>query len=645
MRFVLAALALALLAAPGIAQDVPSVVIMGIDGMDPVMLQRYIDEGKMPNFAALAREGAFVNLGTSVPPQSPVAWSNFITGMDPGGHGIFDFIHRDPATYLPVFSTASVSDPEKTLEIGDWILPLTSGETRLLRKGQAFWQVLDGHGIPYTVFRVPANFPPAEAKDRTLSGMGTPDLLGTYGMFACYTDDDIFEGLDISGGTIYPVKIQEHGFTDHIRGPQNTLRRDRPELLRRFDVSIDPENDAALVDVDGERLLLAAGEWSDWVRVSFDIAGPMKQLTGVCRFYLRSVRPYFHLYVTPVNIDPASPALPISTPSGYAKDVHDAIGPYYTQGMPEDTKALEAGVLTDAEFVAQTQNVMAERWRMLDTVLDGYRGGFMFFYVSTVDQSCHALWRNTDPRHPAWNDALGFSDRFEVLYREMDRMLGELRSRVPTDATVIVMSDHGFAPYYKKAHLNTWLKENGYLTLIRPGEMGEHEFFGNVFWRRTRAYGVGINGLYLNRLGREARGTVDADEVDSLLDEISARLLEWRDPETGEAVVTNVYRTADVYHGPETADAPDLIVGYNRGYRGSDESALGTLNPRVLTPNLNRWTGDHCMDHRVVPGVLLSNRSIAIGDPDLKDLPVTILRLYGIDRPGQMTGRNLFPAR
>jgi len=622
------------------ADETPTVVILGIDGMDPDLLRTFVDRGLMPNFERFIAEGSFSPLGTSIPPQSPVAWSNFITGMDPGGHGIFDFIHRDPETYLPVFSVAEITEPEKTLELGDWVIPMSKGQTLLLRKGVAFWQILDEHEVPYIIFRVPANFPPTESEQKTISGMGTPDLLGTYGIFSWYTDDPFWEGTEPSGGEVYMVDTANDVVNAHIFGPVNSLHKDRPVMEIPFTVVLDRENDTARFIVDGEDFILQPGEWSDWIPLRFPVMGWFKSLGGIVRFHLRSISPNFELYATPINIDPSSPALPISTPPGYSKEVARRIGKFYTQGMPEDTKALAAGALTDAEFVGQTKNVMAERWRMLDAVLEDFDEGVLFFYVSTIDQSCHALWRNVDPAHPAHTEDLSFEDRFEELYVEMDRMLETVRNRIPEDAVIIVMSDHGFAPYYNKFNINTWLYENEYLNLIRPEQLGQHSLLGNVFWRRTRAYGVGINGMYVNVLGREQRGIVRAgDEYDRLLDEISAKLLEYRDPETGEQVITTVYKTSEIYHGPEAKDAPDLVIGYNRGYRGSDESALGTLSHSVVTPNLGTWTGDHCMDHNLVPGILLSNRPIVLDDPDLKDLPVTILNFYGIAPHEQMRGR------
>ena len=636
-----ASLAVFLLAGGARGERHPSVVVVGIDGMDPGLLAQFMAEGRMPNFARLGREGSFDSLETSIPPQSPVAWSNFITGMDPGGHGIFDFIHRDPATYSPIFSAADVVEPGRTLTLGDWVLPLSGGGAVLLRKGEAFWQILDRHGVPCTVIRVPANYPPADTRARSLSGMGTPDLLGSYGTFSLYTNDITWQGAQVSGGRVVEVEIAGDRARTALTGPRNTLRKDRAPLSQEMWIDVDAEHEGARITVGDVETLLHAGEWSDWVPVEFRVAGPFKKLRGMVRFYLRSVSP-LALYVSPLNIDPTEPALPISTPTDYAKELAARVGRYYTQGIAEDTKALEAGVFGDAEFVEQTDTLLAERSRMLDAVLDDYKDGFLFFYVSTIDQSCHALWRNADPLHPAHPADGAFADRFGELYEEMDAMLGRIRARIPQDATLIVMSDHGFAPFYKKVNLNSWLHQNGYLALVRNDEVGQHPLFNNVFWRRTRAYAAGINGLYVNLAGRESKGIVSSGaEHEALLEEISRGLLALRDPETGEAVVTRVYRARDIYHGDEAKNAPDLVIGYNRGYRSSDDSALGTITSDIVTPNLGKWTGDHCIDHRWVPGVFLVNRRVSHTDPSLLDMPVTILAQFGVAAPPAMTGRNV----
>ena len=140
----------------------PRIVVLGFDGMDHGLTTKLMAEGRLPALSRLAERGTFSPLGTSVPPQSPVAWSNFITGTDAGAHGIFDFIHRDPDTMLPEFSTAeTVGGDENCIGFGKWKFPMSGGEMKLLRRGQAFWEVLERQGVETTIIRMPANFPPS----------------------------------------------------------------------------------------------------------------------------------------------------------------------------------------------------------------------------------------------------------------------------------------------------------------------------------------------------------------------------------------------------------------------------------------------------------------------------------------------------
>ncbi|HER43580.1 MAG TPA: hypothetical protein ENO08_03885, partial [Candidatus Eisenbacteria bacterium] len=353
---------------------------------------------------------------------------------------------------------------------------------------------------------------------------------------------------------------------------------------------------------------------------------------GICRFYLKSIEPYFRLYVSPLNIDPSDPALPISTPSGFSGDIAEGTGPFYTQGMAEDTKALEWGVLDDAEYIRQSDIVLEERKRLLEFALDRYRGGLLFFYISTLDLGQHVLWRCADEAHPNHTpEAARHSGQIEAYYIEMDRILARVLQRVPRDATVAVMSDHGFAPYYRHVNLNTWLVQNGYLDLAGGAAPGRAALLTDAHWRRTRAYALGINGLYVNLLGREGKGVVrPGAEYGELVAELASRLLDLRDPETGARPIKSVYRASEVYHGKETAGAPDLVIGYRSGYRCSDQSALGEIAGEVTSPNLGKWSGDHCMAPDEIPGTLVTNRPLRLADPRLSDFPATILSLFGI---------------
>jgi predicted AlkP superfamily phosphohydrolase/phosphomutase len=618
-------------------------IILGIDGMDPQLLRQYMQEGKMPHFSALSASGSFRLLSTSLPPQSPVAWSNLITGMDAGGHGIFDFIHRDPQTMQAYFSTSRVEPAKHQLRLGSWVIPMGGGEARQLRRGRAFWEILDEYGVPTTVFRIPANFPPVPSKARTLAGMGTPDLRGTYGTFYFYSDDPTTAPGAVEGGEILPVEVRNWQVAAKLPGPDNPFRREARPVEMPFLVSLDPVEPVAKIALQEQEFVLREGEWSDWVRVEFTLVPGLVSVRGICRFYLKQAHPRFQLYVSPVNIDPREPALPLSTPAGYSRQLTEEVGEFYTQGIAEDTKALSDGVLDDTEYLEQAHEVLAEQRRIFDAEFAKFRSGVFFFYFSSLDLNAHMLWRLTDSRHPAYNAeaAAQHPTALSEFYQQMDQVLGEVMSRLDDQTTLLVLSDHGFAPYYRSFNLNTWLLNNGYVALKPGANQEEGEYFAAVEWSQTRAYGLGLNGLYLNLQGRERNGIVPPGEAEALLSEISKRLLELRDPASGAAVITRVDRASVAYRGPYAREGPDLIVGYNRGYRAGWKTILGAFPREALEDNTNAWSGDHCMDFTLVPGVLLSNRKIPAEAPALTDIAPTILAEFGIPQPKSMMGRSV----
>ncbi len=616
------------------------VIVLGIDGMDPGILAGLVEEGRMPNFGRLMEEGHFRPLRTGIPPQSPVAWSNFITGMNPGGHGIFDFIHRDPATLSPYLSTSRTEEGSYSLSLGSWRIPLSAGRVSLLRRGRAFWEVLGRNGIPSTILRVPANFPPAGDSAEQLSGMGTPDLQGTYGTFSFYTQDPEPRGSDVSGGKIFPLNVHHRHFEAQLPGPPNTFRTGRAPASVAFEGTVDPENRVVRIEVQDHQFLLQEGSWSEWIEVEFELVPFIHGVRGICRFYLKEVDPHLKIYVTPVNIHPESPALLISNPPDYSHQMCERIGLFSTLGIPEDTKALSSGVLDDAEFLQQADWVFQEELRMLDYGLGNFHQGLFFFYLGRLDQLSHMFWRTMDPQHPSYQENSPHAEVIPDGYVEMDRVLGQVLEKVDDQTTILVMSDHGFAPFYRSFHLNSWLKEQGYITLVDFSEGG---MLRNVDWSRSRAYGFGFNGLYVNLYGREPRGIVRAGaDREALLEEISAGLLNLRDPETGVAVVTRVYRPERIYSGPMVQQGPDLVIGYNRGYRASWETTLGRFPEKILEDNLDKWSGDHLMNAGVVPGILISNRKIKVEDPALVDLAPTILAEFGVPKDPVMMGRLLF---
>jgi predicted AlkP superfamily phosphohydrolase/phosphomutase len=607
------------------------VIVLGFDGMDHGMVTRLMAEGKLPNLSRLAEAGGFSPLETSVPPQSPVAWSDFITGMDAGGHGIFDFVHRDPQTMLPYLSTSRVESSEDCWGIGRWKMPGPGGKIELLRRGTPFWEVLEENGVESWIVRMPANFPPSGSASYELSGMGTPDAVGSPGEFSFYTSELFaFEGEDISGGEVYPVDYWEGIAEATLYGPPNPCLPEQPKMSVDFTVYVDPVEPLAKLVVGDEQRLLMVGEWSDWLPVRFSL--PLGDLRVIARFYLKSVRPELELYVTPLQIDPETPALPISTPEGFARELLEATGPYYTQGMPEDTKALTGGVLDEAEFLEQAAYTGRQFIDQYKWLLSRFGGGFLFYYFGNLDQTSHMLWDTLDPGHPAYDaesDAR-FAGVIESIYQELDDVVGYTLEHIGGDTTLIVMSDHGFGSWRRVFHLNNWLEEHGYLVLEDPNRR-DLGVYRNVDWSRTRAYGMGLNGLYVNMRGRERDGIVPPEERTALLDEIAEKLRATVDPETGEPAVTEVWRREQYSDGGYREIGPDIQVGYAWGTRGSGKSAIGDFTDAVFSDNLEDWPGDHCWDHTTVPGVLLTNRPLARPATKLTDLAAAILAEFGIE--------------
>jgi len=595
--------------------------------MDPQFLDRHWDA--LPQLDRLRRQGDFKRLATSIPPQSPVAWSNFITGADPGFHGIYDFIHRDAATLMPYSSMAETVAPKHTLSLGPYRIPLSSGHVRSFRHGKAFWQILDEHGVPVTVLRMPNNFPPVASKGRTLAGMGAPDLRGTLGTFTFFTDEPGEETRAVPGGRIVRVSLSGNHVTLPIEGPENTLLTTRPRTSVGLALHVDPSKPVARFDMGGSQIILRQGEWSDWIPLEFPLIQGIKSVSGIVRIYAKQFRPQLQVYVSPVNLDPSAPALPLSTPASYSRELAEALGPYYTQGIAEDTAALRQGVLSRDEFRTQCRMVAREQFALLDYALDHFTEGLLFFHFMGLDQDSHVSWGRRE-------------DELLETYRLVDRAIGGIAEKAP-GATLIVMSDHGFAAFDRTVHLNTWLWREGFLALDHPSNASDEELFPHVDWSRTQAYALGLTSIYLNLAGRERYGILaPGPESEEALARLKQRLEEYRDPATGQAVVESVHDPRVEFRGLRNNAAPDLIVGYAPGYRASWQTALGAVPSRVIQDNQDEWVADHCVAAKRVPGVFLSNRRSRLEDPRLVDLTATLLAEFGIPRPPEMTGRPVF---
>jgi len=460
------------------------VFVMGVDGMDPVIVERMMAEGRLPNFAKLAREGTFQSLATSNPPQSPVAWSNFVTGMNPGGHGIFDFIHRDPSNYHPISSaTPPAGEPGSAIRFFGYVIPLSGGELVNNRGGTPWWDVLEGNGVEAEVYRIPGNFPTPESEANVLDGMGTVDVRGGFGTYTLYTDRPVEKSNP--KGDIQLVSVQDRDLdgtpetaTGVLRGPPDQFRMEpgqipttRDYLTRGVTIHLDDASATAVVEVDGQRVLIEQGEWSEWVEVGFDaLPYGLMPVYGTVRFYAKELWPGFQVYASPVNLSPANPAMPITSPDDFAQQLFEANGFYYTVGLPEETDALKDGVFDDDDYLKQVRLVQEDTRRMIDLALDRFApGDATFVYLSDIDLQCHMLWRHADPKHPDApphpahdpRTAPKHAQDIERFYEDVDAELGRIRARLPAETLLVVMSDHGFQSYTRELHLNAWLRDEG----------------------------------------------------------------------------------------------------------------------------------------------------------------------------------------
>jgi predicted AlkP superfamily phosphohydrolase/phosphomutase len=294
---------------------------------------------------------------------------------------------------------------------------------------------------------------------------------------------------------------------------------------------------------------------------------------------------------------------------------------------------LNERVIDEEAFLKQAWDIFEERRTMFMGALQNTRRGVVACVFDTSDRLQHMFYEQMGkPGGP-------HSMVIEEMYQRMDVLLGETLPFVDKDTALFVLSDHGFRSFRRSVHINTWLHQNGYLVL--QAQTAPQPFFANVDWSKTRAYALGLSGLYLNLRGREARGIVQPGvEAAALLTKISSDLLALRDKDRRRPI-DNIYSSKALYRGPYVNAAPDLIIGYGDGYRISWESAVGEVTNCVIDDNPKAWSGDHCVDPLLVPGVLFSNLRYRADDPGIEDLAPTVLNLFGVARPDWMDGHVL----
>jgi predicted AlkP superfamily phosphohydrolase/phosphomutase len=621
--------------------SIKRLIVVGLDGQDPKLTDRFMKEGLLPNFSALAKEGSYTRLKTTFPSLSPVAWSSFSTGAHPARHNIFDFLDRDRRTYLPLLSSTHIGKVDRFLKIGKWRIPLQKPELRLLRRSKPFWTILGEHRVWSTVLRVPITFPPDRFYGAELSAMCVPDLLGTQGTFLLYTTRRAGARFK-EGGLRHEVTLDADRITATLHGPENTFVDGNPPLALPLAIRLDRAAGRAHVEIGGTAVTLTAGELSDWVALRF-AAMPGVTVKGLTRLLVTEMGDHFSLYVAPINLDPESPAMPISHPPYYATYLAKKVGPYATLGLAEDTWALNEGVTDDGTFLKQTYDIDHEREEMFFAALERLDSGSLVCVFDATDRIQHMFWRDIDTGHPAarGRDKAPHRHAIRELYRHNDALVGRVRQQLRDGDVLMVISDHGFTSFRRGVNLNQWLLREGYLAL-KPETDGRGEWLRDVDWSKTKAYVLGLTGLFLNLKGREAQGTVEPGaEAAALKAEISRKLHALRDDEKKTVGINEAFDSAALYSGPYLENAPDLIIGYNAGYRISWDCATGVVSGVVFEDNVKPWSGDHCVDPRLVPGVFFCNRKVETAEPALIDIAPTALRLFGIEPPPYMDGKPL----
>ncbi|MHC4882813.1 MAG: alkaline phosphatase family protein [Planctomycetota bacterium] len=614
-------------------------VILGLDGMDPKLAEKFMDEGKLPTLDSLRKQGTFRPLATTIPSMSPVAWSSFQTGVNPGKHNIYDFLTRDKQTYAPKLSSTDIRGPRRMLKIGSLNLPVGKPDIRLLRKGKPFWVTLGENGIFSSILRVPITFPPEKFYGVSLSGMCVPDLRGSQGMFSLFTTQTPDE-MEVTGGQYHHVQREGNTVTAELVGPDDPFHANGKPLTIKFTVTVQDDATAAM-KIGSEKITLKKDQYTDWVKVDFK-AGFGVKVKGICKFLLQSTAPQFQLYVTPINIDPEKPVMPVTHPLVFATYLAKQQGPFATLGLAEDSWALNENALPDEGFIQQCLELDEEREKMFFDSLDKVSKGLCVCVFDGTDRLQHTFWRDIDTGHPAHDEAFDGRHVIEDLYKRMDDLVARTLKKCNGDGSMLmVISDHGFNTFRYGVDLNRWLEENGYLALKANDRQGK--YLTAIDWSKTRAFAIGLSGIFLNIKGRESQGIVDpGDEAAQLRTEIADKLSGLVDSQRQNTpAIKSVYNSLKLYNGPYKQNAPDLLVGYYPGYRASWETAVGQVTEQVFHKNTKAWSGDHCIDASFVPGVLFSNRKIEAENPRLMDLGPTVLNLFGVQVPKYMDGKAL----
>jgi len=561
-------------------------VIVGFDSFDPVTFERLKDDGKMPNLSKFVDQGGYSRLEVCSPPQTEVSWTCIATGVDPGSHGIFDFVHRDPDTYIPYVSLL----PTKNSALGEQYLPPYTTKTIFHEAAEL--------GYPATALWWPALFPARpELPVATIPGLGTPDIRGQLGV-GTYLTTQPEEKKKVR---VVPLKETTKGnFTANLEGP-NIKAKDgmRPATLPLTVERIDDQS--VNITIGKQKVRLTLGVWSSIIEIQFP-AGFAFSVHAITQIILTQAKDTtVSLYFLPLQIHPLHSLWRYATPPALLKDSWKKAGPFLTLGWPQDTNALEDGCISDEQFLDLCNSIFASRKRIFFNQLANFREGVLGGIFDCLDRVQHMFLGTRQDIVDEW-------------YVKLDQFVGEVQAEINKleleKYRFLILSDHGFRTFEHKVHLNRWLIDNGYMTLAKQSENPD---LRDVDWKNTHAYALGLNSVYLNIMSREGNGIVQPQEIETLLQEIKTKLLEWKTPD-GEQIISRVLLKHEAFTGPYARLGPDLVIGYAPGFRASSETGLGKSASISMEANTGHWVADHCIDSTKVPAVLFINR-------DIKNMP------------------------
>ena len=617
------------------------VVVLGFDGMSPILAAKFMQEGKLPNFARLAQTGTFAKLGTTNPPESPVAWASFATGLNPGGTGIYDFLARDPETYLPRIALVAKEKPKFLFGL----IPIKGPKVTNERHGTPFYESAADDGFKTTVLRMPLEFPPTPVPGgKLMAGLGVPDARGTWGTFFYFASNLAQDqaGNTEFGGKLVRLEMNGRSAKSEISGPVDPTTDQYKRISIPVGFQVSPDGNSVTIQLDGQTETVANRHWSKWFNEKFPI-NMFLSVHTISRFFVLETSPELRIYMCPLNLDPKDPALPVTYPAGWDKQLANKWGDFKTLGWWHDTWALNEERIGEGVFLQDTYHTMDTLTKMLLNQLQNHPPSLMVCIYTSTDSVQHMFWRLTDPTSPRYDAALAkkYGDAILQVYQAADKVVGEVEKNMKPGGTLIVVSDHGFHAFNYGFNTNTWLVKNGYMVLKNPEAQEKQyklenlyshgSFFPNVDWSRTRAYALGLGQIYLNIYGRERYGIIEpGQQAHQVEEEIRSKLLAYRDPRNNNPVLEDVFLGQNIDHGPYAKEAPDLQLNFAPGYRTSWETSLGAIPAGIVVPNTRKWSGDHCAsDPKNTHAILFINRKLDSSDPSIMDIAPTVLKLLG----------------